>query len=199
MPQVFAYLRVSTDEQDTANQKTGVVAYCVERKFLAPAFVEDTASGRKSWRDRPLGALIERSQTGDVLVVSEISRLARSTLQVLEIMQECAGRGVELHAVKNRIVLDGTLQAKVIATVFGLAAEIERDLISARTREALAKRKASGVKLGRPVGPASGSRLDSQADLIRKYLDQGLGKRTICKLVKCSPATLYRWLGQERS
>ena len=101
MPQVFAYLRVSTDDQDTANQKTGVVAYCIERQFLAPAFVEDTSSGRKSWRDRPLGALIGRCQAGDVLVVAEISRLARSTLQVLEIMQECAGRGVELHAVKN--------------------------------------------------------------------------------------------------
>ena len=75
MPQVFAYLRVSTDDQDTANQKTGVVAYCIERQFLAPAFVEDTSSGRKSWRDRPLGALIGRCQAGDVLVVAEISRL----------------------------------------------------------------------------------------------------------------------------
>ena len=121
-------------------------------------------------------------------------RLARSTLQVLEIMQECAGRGVELHAVKNRIVLDGTLQAKVIATVFGLAAEIERDLISARTREALGKLKASGAKLGRPTGTTGHSRLDDQADLIRRYLQQGIEKRAICRLIKCSPATLYRWI-----
>ena len=194
MPQVFAYLRVSTDDQDTANQKTGVVAYCVERQFLAPAFVEDTSSGRKSWRDRPLGALIGRCQAGDVLVVAEISRLARSTLQVLEIMQECAGRGVELHAVKNRIVLDGTLQAKVIATVFGLAAEIERDLISARTREALAKIKAQGGRLGRPPGQAKAHKLDAQADRIFQYCQMGLSNRAIAKILGCSHNTVYKWL-----
>ena len=194
MSQVFVYLRVSTDVQDVANQKTGVVAYCLEQRFEAPAFVEDTASGRKSWRDRPLGALIGRCQAGDVLVVAEISRLARSTLQVLEIMQECATREVRLHAVKNRIVLDGSLQAKVIGTVFGLAAEIERDFIAARTREALGKMKAEGVQLGRPKGPAKKHKLDAQADKIGQYLKLGLDKRAIAKLVGCAPNTLYKWI-----
>jgi DNA invertase Pin-like site-specific DNA recombinase len=199
MAQIFAYLRVSTDAQDVANQKTGVVSYCIEHRHELPAFVEDTASGRKSWRDRPLGALIARCQSGDVLVVAEVSRLARSTLQVLEIMQECATRDIRLHVVKNRIVLDGTLQAKVIATVFGLAAEIERDFIAARTREALQKMKAEGVQLGRPPGPAKRLALDDQAEKIDQYLALKLDKRAIAKLVGCAPNTLYKWLRLRRA
>jgi DNA invertase Pin-like site-specific DNA recombinase len=197
--QVFAYLRVSTDAQDVAAQKSGVVAYCIEQRFAAPAFVEDTASGRKSWRDRSLGALIGRCQSGDVLVVAEVSRLARSTLQVLEIMQECATREIRLHVVKSRIVLDGSLQAKVIATVFGLAAEIERDFIAARTREALQKMKADGARLGRPPGPAKRLALDDQAEKIDQYLGLKLDKRAIAKLVGCAPNTLYKWLRLRRA
>lgn len=196
--QVFAYLRVSTDAQDVANQKSGVVAYCIEQRFVSPAFVEDTASGRKSWRERPLGSLIGRCQSGDVLVVSEVSRLARSTLQVLEIMQECCARDVRLHVVKSRMVLDGSLQSKVIATVFGLAAEIERDFIAARTREALQKMKADGVQLGRPPGPAKRLALDDLAEKIDQYLALKLDKRAIAKLVECAPNTLYKWLKLRR-
>ncbi|WP_090142656.1 recombinase family protein [Limnohabitans sp. DM1] len=94
MPQVFAYLRVSTDAQDVANQKHCVVRYCVDKRLLEPVFIEDTASGKTDWRARPLGKLIERAGQGDVVVVSEVSRLARSTLQVLEIGSECIEPGI---------------------------------------------------------------------------------------------------------
>ena len=198
MTQVFAYLRVSTDAQDVANQRHGVVRYCGEKKLLAPVFVEDTASGKTDWRTRPLGKLVERSAPGDVIVVSEVSRLARSTLQVLEIGKECITRGVHLHVAKNGIVFDDTIQSKIMATVLGLVAEIERDFISSRTKEALAKRKADGMQLGRPPGPARKLRLDEHADKIDHYLAKGLDKRSIAKVLDVSPNTVYAWLKARR-
>ena len=198
MPQVFAYLRVSTDAQDVANQRHGVVRYCADKRLLEPVFVEDTASGKTDWRARQLGRLIERAGAGDVVVVSEVSRLARNTLQVLEIGRECIARGVHLHVAKNGIVFDDSMQSKIVATVLGLVAEIERDFISARTKEALAKRKADGVKLGRPAGPARSLRLDVMADKIDNYLAKGIDKRAIAKLLDVAPNTLYAWLKVRR-
>ena len=198
MSQVFAYLRVSTDAQDVANQKHGVVRYCIEKRLLEPVFIEDTASGKTDWRARPLGRLIERAGQGDVIVVSEVSRLARSTLQVLEIGRECIERGVHLHVAKNGITFDDSMQSKIVATVLGLVAEIERDFISSRTKEALAKRKAEGMKLGRPVGAAKNLKLDKHADKIDAYLAKHINKVAIAKLLDVSPNTLYEWLKVRR-
>jgi DNA invertase Pin-like site-specific DNA recombinase len=198
MTKIFAYLRVSTDAQDLDNQKHGVVNYCVDKKFHAPLFVEDTASGKNDWRARALGNIVSQAVPGDVLVVSEVSRLARSTLQVLEIMRECVAKGVHLHIVKNGIVLDGSMQAKIVATVLGLAAEIERDFISSRTKEALAKRKAEGMILGRPAGPAKVLKLDEHAKLIDGYLAKKINKHDIAKLLDVAPNTLAAWLKARR-
>ena len=198
MPQIYAYLRVSTDAQDVANQRHGVVRYCADKRLLEPIFIEDTASGKTDWRTRPLGQLVTRAGQGDVIVVSEVSRLARSTLQVLEIGRECIERGVHLHVAKNGIVFDDTMQSKIVATVLGLVAEIERDFISARTKEALAKRKADGMKLGRPTGPAKKLRLDEHADKIDSYPAKGIDKRSVAKLLDVAPNTLYAWLKVRR-
>ena len=198
MPQIYAYLRVSTDAQDVANQRHGVVKYCADKRLLEPVFVEDTVSGKTDWRERQLGKIIERANPGDVLVVSEVSRLARNTLQVLEIGRECISRGVHLHVAKNGIVFDDSMQSKIVATVLGLVAEIERDFISARTKEALAKRKADGMVLGRPKGPAKNLRLDPLADKIDMYLEKKIDKRSIAKLLDVSPNTLYCWLKARR-
>ena len=198
MTKIFAYLRVSTDAQDVANQRHGIVQYCASKQFHAPLFVDDTASGKTDWRTRALGNIISQAAPADVLVVSEVSRLARSTLQVLEIMRECVAKNVHLHVVKNGIVLDGSMQAKIVATVLGLAAEIERDFISSRTKEALAKRKAEGMQLGRPAGPAKVLRLDQHADKIDSYLAKGIDKRAISKLLDVAPNTLYAWLKVRR-
>lgn len=199
MPQIYAYLRVSTDAQDVANQRHGVVRYCADKRLLEPIFIEDTASGKTDWRTRPLGQLVTRAGQGDVIVVSEVSRLARSTLQVLEIGRECIERGVHLHVAKNGIVFDDSMQSKIVATVLGLVAEIERDFISARTKEALAKRKAEGVKLGRPTGPSRSLRLDVHANKIDEYLAKGIAKNAIAKLLDVTPNTLYAWLKVRRS
>ena len=113
-------------------------------------------------------------------------------------MRECIDKGIHLHVVKNGIVLDGSMQAKIVATVLGLAAEIERDFISSRTKEALAKRKAEGMQLGRPTGPAKVLRLDMHADKIDSYIAKGIDKRAISKLLDVAPNTLYSWLKVRR-
>ena len=115
--------------------------------------------------------------------MSDFSRLARSTLQVLEIGRECIERGVHLHVAKNGIVFDNTMQSRIVAVVLGLVAEIERDFISSRTKEALAKRKAEGRKLGRPVGGAKNLKLDKHADRIDSYRSKGINKLAIAKLL----------------
>jgi DNA invertase Pin-like site-specific DNA recombinase len=195
---LYAYLRVSTDTQDVNNQKLGVLEYCATQKLGVPELVPDTVSGKVAWEQREIGKLLERCAPGDVLVVAEISRLARSTLQVLEIMQAAAAGQVALHVVKNAMVMDGSIQSKIYATIFGLAAEIERDFISQRTREGLARCKADGIVLGRPRGAAKKLALDEHAKKIDEYLALGLNKRAISKLLGASPNTLYEWLRRRR-
>lgn len=190
----FAYLRISTDHQDVKNQKFGVLDYCNNHGISALTFIEDTESGKTTWRGRAIGHILEKAAKGDIIVAAEISRLGRSTLQVLEIMEMAVNKGISVHIAKNHIVLDGSMQATITATILGLAAQIEREFISVRTKEALAKRKGDGVKLGRPKGQAALLKLDGFQTEITNYLKKGINKRAIAKLIECSPSTLYLWL-----
>jgi DNA invertase Pin-like site-specific DNA recombinase len=191
----YAYIRVSTDKQDLDNQRHGVIEYAQKNKLEPLTFIDDTASGKKSWKDRDLGKLFELAKKGDVLLVSEISRLARSTLQVLEILQEAAKKEIAVHVAKSNMVMDGSLNSKITAVVLGLAAEIEREFISARTTEALAKRKAAGLPLGRPKGAVSAEKkLDKRKDEIVDLLKKDVHKTSIARIVDCSPVTLYAWM-----
>jgi len=194
----YAYLRVSTDEQDVDNQRYGLFMYANIHGLGPLQFVEDTASGRLAWRDRAVGRLLtETVHAGDAVLFAEISRMARSTLQVLEMLEHCMRQGVSVHIAKQQLVLDGSIQSRIAATVLGLAAEIEREMISLRTTEALAKRKAAGLPLGRPRGtPAARMKLDTKEGEIRNYLAKGISKRSIAKLVDCAPSTLYDWLAR---
>jgi DNA invertase Pin-like site-specific DNA recombinase len=160
--------------------------------------VEDTASGTLSWRARAIGQLLGQAQAGDVIVAAEVSRLARSTLQVLDILEVAATKGISVHIVKGHLVLDGSLQATITATILGLAAQIEREFIAARTKEALARRKTQGLPLGRPKGPAPRVKLDRDKDQIVTYLQKGVSKRSIARILECSPSTLYAWLRRQR-
>lgn len=191
----YAYIRVSTDAQDLNNQRHGVIEYAKKNGLEPLSFFEDTASGKKSWRERDLGKLLEQARAGDVLLVAEISRLARSTLQVLEILQEAAKREIAVHVAKSNMVMDGSLNSRITAVVLGLAAEIEREFISARTTEALARRKAEGKPLGRPKGAVSVERkLDKRKDEVVDLLRKGVHKTSIARIVECTPDTLYRWM-----
>ncbi|NMG17718.1 recombinase family protein [Aromatoleum bremense] len=194
----YAYLRVSTDAQDVANQKLGVLEYCAQQGFGAPFLIEDTISGKVEWQKRKIGELLTTIPPGSVLVAAEITRLARSTLQVLEMLKLAAERGISVHVVKSRLVLDGSLSSKITATILALAGEIEREFIAARTKEALRRRKESGLPMGRPAGEAERLSLDNKATEIDKYLVIGLNRRAIAKLCGCSPNTLYTWLRRRR-
>lgn len=197
MPTVYAYLRVSTDAQDVDNQRRGVAEYCAGRGWL-PGYFEDTASGRTPWRERALGQLLDRMQRGDVLVCSEVSRLARSTLQVLEVCKFAAERGLCVHIVKSGQIIDDSMASKVLTTMLALAGEIERDMISARTKESLARLKAEGVKLGRPAGPARVLMLDAKSAQIDSLRAFKIPLRQIARALQCSPQTLYDWIKVRR-
>lgn len=192
----YAYLRVSTNQQDVDNQRHGILEYANKNSLGHLEFISDSVSGQKRWRDRELGQLLTQTAiAGDLIVFAEISRMARSTLQVLEILECCMQRELTVHIAKQQMVLDDNLPSRITATVLGLAAEIERELISIRTKEALAKRKASGLTLGRPKGRQSAKlKLDPRKQEIQMYLDKGISKRSIAKLVDCAPSTLYYWL-----
>jgi DNA invertase Pin-like site-specific DNA recombinase len=190
-------LRVSTDAQDVANQRHGILEYCNKNSLTALTFIEDTVSGKTIWKDRKVGALVNSDMLkGDTLIVAEISRLARSTVQVLDILETCASKGINVHIAKQNLVFTekGNMTGTIMATILGMVAQIEREFISLRTVEALAARKAAGMKLGRPLGRMENVKLDNKADEIRDYLRKGVSKRAIAKIVDCSPSTLYDWI-----
>lgn len=194
----YAYLRVSTDNQDVRNQKFGLLDYCHSKNIASLEFIEDTASGTTPWRERTIGTLLDQGSAGDVIVVAEVSRLGRSILQVLEILEVAAKKGISVHIAKNRMIMDGSMQSTITATVLGLVAQIEREFISSRTKEALQKRKMHGMRLGRPRIKSEKLKLDSQREEITGYLKKGIGKRDIARLVECSPSTLYLWLSRRQ-
>jgi DNA invertase Pin-like site-specific DNA recombinase len=194
----FAYLRVSTDHQDNQNQKLGILDYSNAAHLTHLHFVEDTTSGKVPWKDRKIGEILQSAKKNDVLIVAEVSRLGRSALQVLEILEFAAQHEISVHIAKNRFIMDGSMQATITATILGLAAQIEREFISLRTKEALAKCKQDGKKLGRPKGPAKTLKLDQNHDEIMGYLQKKISKRSIAKLIECSPSSLYAWLKKRR-
>lgn len=193
----YAYLRVSSDSQDTANQKHGIYEYANTVGLANLVFVEDSVSGVKKWHQRRLGPLLEGMGEGDTIVFAEISRMARSTLQVLEILELCMDKGVNVHIAKQNMQLDGSMQARIIATVLGLAGEIEREFIRLRTKEALAARKKNGVILGRPKGPAKSLKLDPKREQIEKYIGMGLSLRETARLIEAAPSTLSEYIKRQ--
>ncbi|STO98946.1 recombinase family protein [Grimontia hollisae] len=193
----YAYLRVSSDSQDTANQKHGIYEYANTVGLANLVFVEDSVSGVKKWHQRRLGPLLEGMGEGDTIVFAEISRMARSTLQVLEILELCMDKGVNVHIAKQNMLLDGSMQARIIATVLGLAGEIEREFIRQRTKEALAARKKNGVILGRPKGPAKSLKLDPKREQIEKYIGMGLSLRETARLIEAAPSTLSEYIKRQ--
>jgi len=190
---VYAYIRVSTDSQETENQRYEVLRYANEKKLGNVEIVEETISGRKSWKERQLKNLVDTLQKGDILIVTELSRLGRSMLEIMELLSILLRAGVELHVVKTRQILKDDLQSKVFAMAFSIAAEIERELISQRTREALQRRKAEGKPLGRPKGSYS-SKLDKYRKQIKELRAKGVSIASIAKILEVPYTTLYDYL-----
>lgn len=148
----YAYVRVSTDRQSCSSQEYEINLWAERQSIVIDHWVKESASGTVAPRKRKLGTAIRRMKPGDLLICTEISRLGRNMLMIMSILNECAQRGIRIHTIKDNFDLNDNLNSKIIAFAFALAAEIERRLISQRTREALADKKAAGVVLGRPCG-----------------------------------------------
>lgn len=189
----IGYLRVSTEGQDLEKNRADILTLANQEDLGRVRFVEEKVSGKTSWRKRKIAAVIEELQAGDALIVSELSRLGRSMLECMEILSIAAARKIHVYAIKGNWRLDETIQSKIVAMAFSMAAEIERDLISARTTEALRARKASGLPLGRPKGPGK-SKLDPYRPEIETLIANGSTQRFIAKRYKTTPANLNNWL-----
>lgn len=192
-PRTIAYLRVSTSDQDVEKNKADILLLAHRKDLGHVHFVEETVSGRVPWRQRQLATILEDLRPGDSLVVSELSRLGRSMLECMEILAIATQKGLKLHTVKGEWQLDSSLQSKIMAMVFAMAAEIERDLISQRTTEALRGKKAAGAQLGRPRGPGK-SKLDRYQPEIEGLLANGATQRFIAKRYGTTEGNLHHWL-----
>ncbi|HEY6093814.1 MAG TPA: recombinase family protein [Gallionellaceae bacterium] len=186
----IAYLRVSTDKQDEASQREIISAKCA-----SPEWISDTASGAKPWQERAVAGALERCERGDKIMVSEISRIARSTVGVLTFLQAAAEKGVTVDAVKSGIMLDGSTASKIVVTVLAMAAEIERDLLRERTKAALDARKRNGLPVGRQPG-AKGKRnkLDGRWQEIEPLINAKVAHTAIARVMKVSRQTLHTYL-----
>jgi len=192
----IAYLRVSMGPQDLANQKLAVLDYARQKRFGIDRFVEVQASSRKGRDQRRIEELLDSLAAGDRLVISELSRLGRSLGQVIQIVDELVTRKVRFTAIKESIRFEGKqdLQTKVMIALFGLFAEVERDLISERTKEGLAAARAKGRLLGRPKGSLGTSKLNGKEGEIRMLLEKEVSKRSIAKIMDVSTTNLRHFI-----
>jgi DNA invertase Pin-like site-specific DNA recombinase len=192
----IAYLRVSTDEQDLQKNKVDILHLANEQELGRVRWVEETVSGRVSWRKRKIAQVLDELAAGDTLIVSELSRLGRSMLECMEILSIATQKQIRVYAVKGAWQLDNSIQSKIIAMAFSMAAEIERDLISQRTTEALAARKRAGLPLGRPRGVGK-SKLDRFRPEIEALLKNGSTQTFIARRYGTTEANLSRWLKRQ--
>lgn len=191
---VYGYIRVSTGKQTVENQKYAIQAFCERSGLTVDAWIEETVSGAKRFDKRKLGDLLGKVQTGDAIICTEITRLGRSLFMIFSIMSYALERGCAIWTIKEGWRLGDDLTSKVLAFAFGMAAEIERALISERTRDALARKKAEGVHLGRPKGAlGKHTKLTGKEDVIRTLLDLGNSYASIARALKVDRSTLVRF------
>lgn len=194
---IYGYIRVSSDKQTVENQRFEINNFCERKQLKIDGWIEETISGMKSYDKRQLGALLKKVQKDDLIICAELSRLGRNLFMIMEILNICMTKECRVWTIKDNYRLGDDIQSKVLAFAFGLSAEIERNLISQRTKEALARKKAEGVVLGRPKGRKSAPdkyKLSGKETLIRELLAIGVSKRKIAKICKVDRNTLTRFI-----
>jgi len=191
----YAYIRVSTDKQTTENQRFEILKFADEKKFSIDSWLEETISGNKKVSDRKLGELLQKLNKNDMLIVTELSRLGRSLLEVMSILHTLMEKNVQVYTTKERYELGNNISSKVLAFAFSLSAEIERSMISSRTREALARKKSEGAKLGRPKGSLSkNTKLTGREENIRELLKSKVSDCAIARIMKVNRVTLTKFV-----
>ena len=192
---VIGYIRVSTDKQTYKHQRFEIEQYAKNQGLKIDDWIEETISSRKALKNRKLGTLLENLQENDILITCEISRLGRSLLEVMRILETCLSKNCQVWTLKENYRLGNDIQSKVLAFAFSLAAEIERNLISQRTKSSLANLKASGKKLGRPFSAESKKlKLSKNARKVRNLLAKGISKSQIAKILGVQRSTLRRFI-----
>ena len=194
---IYGYIRVSSDKQTVENQRFEINNFCKKEHLQIDGWIEETISGTKSYNKRQLGNLLKKIQKDDLIICAELSRLGRNLFMIMEILNICMTKEAKVWTIKDNYRLGDDIQSKVLAFAFGLSAEIERNLISQRTKEALARKKAEGVVLGRPKGRRSAPekyKLSGKELLITELLKQKVSKRKIAKICKVDRNTLARYL-----
>ncbi|MDR1973852.1 MAG: master DNA invertase Mpi family serine-type recombinase [Bacteroidales bacterium] len=180
---IYGYIRVSTDKQTVENQRYEINQFCTKNIFVVDKWIDETISGSKKIEDRKLGKLLKKMKRNDILICSELSRLGRNLLMIMGILNECMNRDIQVWTIKDSYRLGSDINSKVLAFAFGLSAEIERNLISQRTKEALARKRAEGVILGRPKGSKSKvKKLTGKEKEIKELLDKRISKSAIARI-----------------
>lgn len=194
---IYGYIRVSSDKQTVENQRFEIRRFCAKENLKIDGWIEETISGTRSYRKRALGDLLGKIAKDDLIICSELSRLGRNLFMIMEILNICMSKECRVWTIKDNYRLGDDIQSKVLAFAFGLSAEIERNLISQRTKEALSRRKAEGVVLGRPIGRKNAPtkyKLSGQRKLIENLMEKGLSKRKIAARLGVDRNTLDRFL-----
>jgi len=192
---ISAYIRVSTDQQTVKNQKYDILKFADAKKVHIDEWVEETVSGSKKYQDRKLGNLLNKMNSEDILIVSELSRLGRNLMEVMSILHDCMERDIKVFTIKEGYELGNNINSKVLAFAFSLSAEIERNLISQRTKEALARKKSEGKKLGRPKGSLSKkTKLTGKEDEIKDLLKKKVAVSAIGRILNVNRLTVENFI-----
>jgi len=192
----IAYIRVSTLQQDVSNQRLEILEYSRKNGLKVDDFLEIEISSRRTLKERRIEELISTLDKGDTLIVSELSRLGRSTVEVISLVNKLIRHRINLIVIKQglRITAKMDMQTKVIVTMFSLFAELERDIISERTKSALAGKKANGIRLGKPKGTIQKSSLDDKREMIAELLKHKVAKAAIARMVGTSRTNLINYI-----
>ncbi|MDR2775691.1 MAG: master DNA invertase Mpi family serine-type recombinase [Tannerella sp.] len=192
---IYGYIRVSTDRQTVENQRFEINEFCKRNNITVAKWIEETISGTKEVEKRKLGGLLESLQKEDILICAELSRLGRNLLMIMSILNVCMEKEVQVWTIKDNYRLGSDISSKVLAFAFALSAEIERTLISQRTKEALARMKSEGIHVGRPRGARNLQvKLTGKEQEIHCLLEQNVPKVDIAKMMGVHRSTLRRFL-----
>ncbi len=191
----YGYIRVSSDKQTVENQRFEINNFCKKENLKIDGWIEETISGTKNYDKRKLGELLNRVQKDDLIICAELSRLGRNLFMIMEILHICMNKECKVWTIKDNYRLGDDIQSKVLAFAFGLSAEIERNLISQRTKEALAMRKAQGIHIGRIAGSHNQYlKLTGYEEIIQEMLSFGISKAEIARRLNVNRTTLWRFL-----
>lgn len=191
----YGYIRVSTDKQTTENQEYEIYKFADSKGFMINEWVKETVSSKKKLKDRKINELLSKVTENDVIICTEVSRLGRSIMEVMSILNLLMEKSCKVYTIKEKYELGNDINSKILAFAFALSAEIERNMISQRTKEALDRKRSEGKKLGRPKGSLSKkTKLTGKEEEIKRYLKMQIPKTVIAKLLGVNRNTLHNFI-----